>query len=842
MENDKTKVIVVDIEKEMKKSYLDYSMAVIVGRALPDVRDGLKPVHRRILYTMFERGLTASKGFRKCADTVGAVLGSYHPHGDAAVYDALVRLAQDFSLRYPLVNGQGNFGSIDGDPPAAYRYTEAKMAKMAEFMLTDIEKETVDFKPNYDDRLQEPEVLPSRFPNLLVNGSTGIAVGMATNIPPHNMREVIDGMDFLIDHPDASVAELMDYIKGPDFPTGGIIMGYSGIRAAYATGRGKITLRGRAEIVEGKNGRSQIIITEIPYMVNKSRLVESIANLVKEKRVEGISGLRDQSNMAGIKIVVELKKDAIPQVILNQLYSYTQLQDTVGVIMLAMCKGEPKVLTLKEMLENYIEFQKDVVTRRTKYDLRKAQERAHILEALHTALDYIDEVIDILRSSKSIAEGKERLMERFGFDDVQASAIVAMRLGQLTGLEREKIEEELAGLMTLIGELEAILGDESLLMQKIKDEANAIREKYGDDRRTEIAAVSGEVDIEDLIPVEQCVLTLTRFGYIKRQPVSTYKAQKRGGRGIAGMTRRDEDFVDELFICSSHDYVLFMTNKGRMYRQKCYQIPEGSRTSKGINIVNLLPLEEGEKVNSMIRVSEFKDDEYLVMVTKHGIVKRTPLSEYQTRRRGGIICISLEDGDELAWVRQTNGHHQLIVATKKGRALRFDENDARPLGRTAHGVKAITLQDGDEVVGMARVREGATLATVTEHGLGRRTDLDQYRLQNRGGKGITNYKVSGQGGDVCGIKVVDEDDDLIIISSNGVIIRMNVSDISIQSRYAQGVRVMRVAEDEKVVTVARAEREEEEDAGEESGDDQQLPASETESPAAGPESPDTEQA
>ena len=842
MENDKTKVIVVDIEKEMKKSYLDYSMAVIVGRALPDVRDGLKPVHRRILYTMFERGLTASKGFRKCADTVGAVLGSYHPHGDAAVYDALVRLAQDFSLRYPLVAGQGNFGSIDGDPPAAYRYTEAKMAKMAEFMLTDIEKETVDFKPNYDDRLQEPEVLPSRFPNLLVNGSTGIAVGMATNIPPHNMREVIDGMDFLIDHPDASVAELMDYIKGPDFPTGGIIMGYSGIRAAYATGRGKITLRGRAEIVEGKNGRSQIIITEIPYMVNKSRLVESIANLVKEKRVEGISGLRDQSNMAGIKIVVELKKDAIPQVILNQLYSYTQLQDTVGVIMLAMCKGEPKVLTLKEMLENYIEFQKDVVTRRTKYDLRKAQERAHILEALHTALDYIDEVIEILRSSKSIAEGKERLMERFGFDDVQASAIVAMRLGQLTGLEREKIEEELAGLMTLIGELEAILGDESLLMQKIKEEASAIREKYGDDRRTEIAAVSGEVDIEDLIPVEQCVLTLTRFGYIKRQPVSTYKAQKRGGRGIAGMTRRDEDFVDELFICSSHDYVLFMTNKGRMYRQKCYQIPEGSRTSKGINIVNLLPLEEGEKVNSMIRVSEFKDDEYLVMVTKHGIVKRTPLSEYQTRRRGGIICISLEDGDELAWVRQTNGHHQLIVATKKGRALRFDENDARPLGRTAHGVKAITLQDGDEVVGMARVREGATLATVTEHGLGRRTDLDQYRLQNRGGKGITNYKVSGQGGDVCGIKVVDEDDDLIIISSNGVIIRMNVSDISIQSRYAQGVRVMRVAEDEKVVTVARAEREEEEDAGEESGDDQQLPAPETESPAAGPESPDTEQA
>lgn len=833
---DNTKVIVVDLEKEMKKSYLDYSMAVIVGRALPDVRDGLKPVHRRILYTMFERGLTASKAFRKCADTVGSVLGSYHPHGDAAVYDAMVRLAQDFSLRYPLVQGQGNFGSIDGDPPAAYRYTESKMSRISEYMLQDIEKETVDFVPNYDDRLQEPSVLPSRFPNLLVNGSTGIAVGMATNIPPHNMREVIEGMNFLIDNPDASVAELMDHIKGPDFPTGGIIMGYSGIRAAYATGRGKITLRGRAEIVEGKNGRNQIIITEIPYMVNKSRLVSSIADLVKEKRVDGISSLKDQSNMQGIHIVVELKKDAIPQVILNQLYSYTQLQETVGVIMLAMSGGEPKVLSLKEMLQQYIDFQKSVITRRTQFDLKKARERAHILEGLKIALDFIDEVIAILRESKSIPEGKERLMERFGFDDVQASAIVAMRLGQLTGLERSKIEEELAALMVQIGELEAILADEDKLLSIIKDEANEIKEKYGDDRRTEIAAVSGEVDIEDLIPQEECVLTLTHYGYIKRQPVSTYKTQRRGGRGLSGMTRREEDFAEELFVCSSHDYVLFMTNRGRLYRQKCYQVPEGSRGSRGINIVNLLPLEENEKVTSMIKVTEFTDDQYLIMVTRQGVIKRTALSAFYTNRKGGLICITLDEGDELAWCRLTGGQNQLIVATQMGKAIRFDENDVRPLGRSARGVKAIALEEGDQVIGMARVREGATLVTVTEKGLGRRTDLSEYRLQARGGKGITNYKQVEQNGQVCNIKVVDEEDDLILIASNGVIIRISVADISVQSRYAQGVRVMRVPEGERVVTMARTAREEEEN-GEWEGD-QEEPSDDTPAPETPAEEPE----
>ena len=804
-----TRITTIDIVKEMKKAYLDYSMAVIVGRALPDVRDGLKPVHRRILYTMHERGLTGSKGFRKCADTVGAVLGSYHPHGDASVYDAMVRLAQDFSMRYPLVDGQGNFGSVDGDPPAAYRYTEARMAKISDYMLNDIEKDTVDFMPNYDDRLQEPTVLPSRFPNLLVNGSTGIAVGMATNIPPHNMCEVIDGMCYLIDNPDADVISLIDYIHGPDFPTGGIIMGYSGIRSAYATGRGKVVLRGRAEIVE-KTNNSEIVITELPYMVNKARLVESIANLVKDKRVEGIRSIKDQSNRNGIKIVIELKRDAVAQVILNQLYSYTQLQESVGVIMLAVSGGEPKVLNLKEILSQYIDFQKDVVTRRTRFDLKKAQDRAHILEGLLVALDFIDEVIDILRSSKTIPEGKERLMERFGLDDEQASAIVAMRLGQLTGLEREKIEEELDGLRKLIARLIDILENESVLMQLIKDEAQEIKEKYGDDRRTEIVPVSGEVDIEDLIPEEECVVTLTHYGYIKRQPTSMYKAQRRGGRGISGMTRREEDFVENLFVCSSHDFILFMTNKGRMYRQKCFQIPEGSRTSKGINIVNLLPLEENEKVTAMIRVSEFSDDKYIVMVTKNGIIKRTALNEYQTRRKGGIICISLDEGDELCWVRQTEGDSDLIVATRGGRAIRFNENDVRPLGRTARGVKAIELTENDTVVGMARVKEGATLLTVTEKGMGRRTDLEEFRCQVRGGKGVTNYAKVDENGLVCDIKVVIDDEDIMMIASNGVIIRMQVSDISVQSRYAQGVRVMRVEEGEQVVTIAKVAHEEEE--------------------------------
>ncbi len=833
MLNDGTKVIHVDIEKEMKKSFLDYSMSVIVRRALPDVRDGLKPVHRRILYTMYENGLSPDKAYRKCADTVGTVLGRYHPHGDASVYDALVRMAQSFSLRYPLVDGHGNFGSVDGDPPAAYRYTEARMSKISLDMMTDIEKQTVDYVSNYDDRLKEPSVLPSRFPNLLVNGSTGIAVGMATNIPPHNLGEVIDGMCCVIDNPDATLDEIMEHIHGPDFPTGGIIMGRAGIRAAYSTGRGKITLRARADIEEMKNGRFRIVVSEIPYMVNKARLIEHIAELVKDKRIEGISDLRDESDRDGMRIVVELKRDANAQVILNQLYTYSQMQETVGVIMLALVDDVPKVLGLKEMLTDYIAFQRSVIIRRTEFDLKKARDRAHILEGLKIALDFIDEVIEILRSSKSIPEGKAALMERFGLDDVQAQAIVAMRLGQLTGLEREKIEEELAALMERIAELMGILADESKIMAIIKDEAMAIRKRFADERRTEIQTVSGEVDIEDLIPVEECVLTLTHYGYIKRLPVDVYKTQRRGGRGVSGMTTREEDFAEELFICSSHDYVMFFTNKGKTYRMKCYEVPQGSRTSKGTNIVNLLPLEADEKVTSMIRISDFEDGMYLVMVTRNGIIKRTDLTAYRNVRKGGLIAISLDESDELAWVRLTNGACDLIVATKNGMAIRFHETDARPLGRSARGVKAITLDEGDSVVGMARIREDATLLTVSDRGLGRRTALDEYRLQTRGGKGIINYKTDDEKGLVAGIKVVDESDDIIMITNEGVIIRIPVEQINVQSRYAQGVRAMRVSGEERIVTIARAPQEEpiEEDVcacGEPA-------ASETEQP---PESPD----
>lgn len=808
MLNDGTKVIHVDIEKEMKKSFLDYSMSVIVRRALPDVRDGLKPVHRRILYTMYENGLSPDKAYRKCADTVGTVLGRYHPHGDASVYDALVRMAQGFSLRYPLVDGHGNFGSVDGDPPAAYRYTEARMSKISLDMMTDIEKQTVDYVSNYDDRLKEPSVLPSRFPNLLVNGSTGIAVGMATNIPPHNLGEVIDGMCCVIDNPDATLDEIMEHIHGPDFPTGGIIMGRAGIRAAYSTGRGKITLRARADIEEMKNGRFRIVVSEIPYMVNKARLIEHIAELVKDKRIEGISDLRDESDRDGMRIVVELKRDANAQVILNQLYTYSQMQETVGVIMLALVDDVPKVLGLKEMLTDYIAFQRSVIIRRTEFDLKKAKDRAHILEGLKIALDFIDEVIEILRSSKSIPEGKASLMERFGLDDVQAQAIVAMRLGQLTGLEREKIEEELAALMERIAELMGILADESKIMGIIKDEAMAIRKRFADERRTEIQTVSGEVDIEDLIPVEECVLTLTHYGYIKRLPVDVYKTQRRGGRGVSGMTTREEDFAEELFICSSHDYVMFFTNKGKTYRMKCYEVPQGSRTSKGTNIVNLLPLEAEEKVTSMIRISDFEDGMYLVMVTRNGIIKRTDLTAYRNVRKGGLIAISLDEDDELAWVRLTNGACDLIVATKNGMAIRFHETDARPLGRSARGVKAITLDQGDSVVGMARIREDATLLTVSDRGLGRRTALDEYRLQSRGGKGIINYKTDDEKGLVAGIKVVDETDDIIMITNEGVIIRIPVEQINVQSRYAQGVRAMRVSGEERIVTIARAPQEE----------------------------------
>lgn len=800
---EKSRVIDVDIQREMRKSFLDYSMSVIVSRALPDVRDGLKPVHRRILYTMFEKGLTYDKPYHKCADTVGAVLGSYHPHGDSSVYDALVRLAQDFSMRYMLVDGHGNFGSVDGDPPAAYRYTEARMSKISMEMLTDIDKKTVDFMPNYDDRLQEPVVLPCRFPNLLVNGSSGIAVGMATNIPPHNLGEVVDAMDYLIDNPDASVSELMEYIPGPDFPTGATIMGRSGIRAAYATGRGKIVVRAKAEIVEEKNGRFKIIVTELPYQVNKARLIESIADMVKDKRIEGISNIEDHSDRNGMHIEIDVKRDASPQIVLNQLFSYSQLQVTFGVIMIAIVNGEPKLLTLKDILNHYIDFQVDVVTRRTQFDLNKAKERMHILEGLKIAIDFIDEVIAIIRSSKDQGEAKLRLMERFGLDEIQAQSIVQMRLGQLTGLERQKIEDEIAALHVKIDDYEDILSNHSRVLQIIKEEVNAVRNKYADQRRTEILSVSGEVDIEDLIPQEDCVLTLTQFGYVKRLSIDTYKTQKRGGRGVAGMTRREEDVATEMFIINSHDYVLFFTDKGRVYRLKCYEIPEGSRQSKGMNIANLLPIDADEHVTSMIKVHEFDEDKYLIMVTRKGIVKRIELNAYNTARKGGLIALELNEGDELAWVRMTDGESEVIVATKKGMAIRFKETDVRPMGRQARGVKAITLREDDEVIGMSTVREDAYVLTVSETGYGRLSKLSDYRIQSRGGKGLTNYHVEKYG-DVAAIKVVDMDDDIIIISSDGVIIRIQASSIRVCSRPSKGVTVMKVSEGSKVVTLARA--------------------------------------
>ena len=797
----------IDIEHEMKKSFLDYSMSVIVSRALPDVRDGLKPVHRRILYTLHENNLTPDKPYRKCADTVGSVLGRYHPHGDASVYDAMVRLAQDFSMRYPLIEGHGNFGSVDGDPPAAYRYTESRMSKISLSLLTDIDKDTVDFMPNYDDRLQEPVVLPSRFPNLLVNGSTGIAVGMATNIPPHNLGEAIDAAILLIDNPDATLDELMQKLKGPDFPTGGVIMGRSGIRAAYATGRGKITLRARTEIEEMAGGRERIIVTEIPYMVNKARLIESIADLVKEKRVEQISDLRDESDRDGMRIVIELKREANAQLVLNRLYSYTQLQDTVGVILLALVDEVPKVMSLKELLTHYVDFQGQIILRRTRFDLKKAREREHILEGLKLVCDNTDEVISIIRHSKDQNDSKVNLMARFGITDLQAGAIVAMRLGQLSGMERIKIEQELAEILQKVAEYESILADYGKVMGIVKEELTGLKQKFADPRRTEILAVSGEMDIEDLIPVEDCVITLTHFGYLKRQPVDQYKTQRRGGRGISGMTRREEDFVEELFICSSHDYVMFFTNRGRCFRLKGYEIAEGSRTSRGTNIVNLLQLEPEEKVTAMIKTTqeEYTDDRYLVMVTRRGVIKRTPMSQYRNVRKLGLIAIGLDEGDELAWVRQTDGSSQLLVATRQGMAIRFAEEEARPLSRTARGVRAITLEEGDEVVGMARVREGnqPTVLTVSESGLGRRTEIDQYRLQSRGGKGIRNYYVD-KNGPVAGVKLVDADDDVILITDDGVIIRIPAAEITVQSRYGGGVKAMRVAEGSRVVTLARA--------------------------------------
>lgn len=804
-----TKLIVRDIKEEMESAFIDYSMSVITARALPDVRDGLKPVHRRILYTMHLRGNDPSHPYRKSADTVGSVLGSFHPHGDASVYDAMVRLAQDFSLRYPLVDGQGNFGSVDGDPPAAYRYTEARMSKMAVDLMTDIEKDTVDFIPNFDESKLEPSVLPSRVPSLLINGSTGIAVGMATNIPPHNFGEVVDGICALIDNPDLTMAELMEHIKGPDFPTGGIIMGRSGIRAAYATGRGKITLRGRAEIEELKNGKFQIVITEIPYMVNKTRLIENIADLTKEKRIEGISYLNDESNREGMRIVIELKKEANPQIILNQLYRFTQLQDTVGVIMLALDKGVPKVMTLLEVLQKYVAFQDEVIRRRTQFDLKKAQERAHILEGLRRAVDIVDEIIVTIRGCKGgKPEAKQAIMDKFAFDDVQATAIVNFQLGQLAGLEILKIDTELGELRAKIDEWTSILADDQKVLNIIKDELLIMRKKYSDERRTEIAHVSGEVDIEDLIPEQNCVFMLTHAGYIKRQSSDVYTAQKRGGRGITAISRKDEDFVEEMFIASSHDSILFVTDQGRIYRLKGYQIYEGGRTARGVNIVNLLPLQNEEKVTSMLRVNAQADGGYLVMITKKGVIKRTPLSYYQNIRKNGLIAINLNDGDSLAWTSITTGENELIVATRHGMAIRFDETNARILGRTATGVRAIRLREGDEVVGAGILREGATVLTVTEEGKGRRTRIEDYRVQKRGGKGIRNY---GNRGTVAALKVIDDEDDIILISLAGIIIRMHVSDINVQSRYGSGVRVMRLDEDDRVVTVARTEHSDEEE-------------------------------
>ena len=840
-------LIVRDIEKEMKDSFLDYSMSVIVSRALPDVRDGLKPVHRRILYTMYERGNDPSHPYRKSADTVGAVLGSYHPHGDASVYDAMVRLAQDFSLRYPLVDGQGNFGSVDGDPPAAYRYTEARMSKMAVAMMDDLDKETIDFVPNFDESKVEPSVLPARYPNLLCNGSTGIAVGMATNIPPHNLREVVAGAIAVIDDPEIELAGLMEHIHGPDFPTGGIIMGRSGIRAAYATGRGKVILRGRAEIEEMKNGRYQIIVTEIPYMVNKSKLLQDIDRLVKDKRIEGITDINDESSRKGMRIVVEVRRDANPQVILNQLYHMTQLQDSIGVIMLALDGGVPKVMPLKDMLSRYVEFQGEVIRRRTEFDLKKARDRSHILEGLRRAIDIVDEIIATIRATKGgTSDAKLAIMEKFGFDDPQAAAIVAFQLGRLAGLEIQKIQNELDELRTKIAGWEAILADETKLMAIVKEEMLALCDRFGDDRRSEIAAVSGEVDIEDLIPEEQCVFTLTQAGYIKRIPASEYHTQRRGGRGVTGLSHKEEDFVRQLFIASSHDDILFVTDAGRVYRLRGYQVMEGSRTSKGTNIVNLLQLQPDENVTSMLRVERESDldESFVTMVTTRGLLKRSRLAAFKNIRKSGLIAIRLDEGDHLAWCRITTGKDELLVATRHGRAIRVDENDARPLGRASRGVRVIRLTEDDDVVGVSILRPGATVMTVSDSGKGRRTAEEDYRLQHRGGKGILNYR----NGEVAAIKVLDEEDDILMISAEGIVIRMHASDINVQSRYGSGVRVMKLAEGDRVVTIARTERDDEEETAKpelEEGDDdlseEELAALEAQDNAPDEDAPDDEE-
>ncbi len=832
----------VDLEDTMKRSFIEYSMSVITSRALPDVRDGLKPVHRRIIYTMNEAGNTSDKPFRKCAYTVGEVLGKYHPHGDASVYDALVRLAQDFSLRYPLIDGHGNFGSVDGDPAAAYRYTEARLAKLSNEMTQDIGKKVVDFTTNYDDKLLEPVVLPSRFPNLLVNGSNGIAVGMATNIPPHNLREVIDALIMMIENPEVTVEELMTCIQGPDFPTGGIIMGYSGIRSAYFTGRGKIILRGRANIVE-ENNHTRIIIDEIPYMVNKARLLQSIADLSRDKRIDGISTIRDESDRNGMRIVIELKRDANANVVLNKLYTYTQLQDTVGVIMLSLVNGEPKILTLRDMLRKYLDHQMDVVTRRTRYDLDKAKEREHVLEGLMLAIDFIDEVIAILRSSKNIPVGKERLIERFknidvsqtgifgtstySLTEVQADAIVKMTLGALTGMEKSKVEDELLEKREIISQLTALLENEDKLLHQIGEELLVIKKKYGDERRTAIEPVSGEVDIEDLIPLEDCVVTFTNIGYIKRQPMEVYNIQKRGGKGVSGMKQREEDFVDNMFIASSHENILYITNMGNMFRMKCYEIPEGSKQSRGMNIVNLLRLAEGERVAAMMTTMDFAENKYFICITKNGLIKRTKLSEYKNVRKMGLRAINLVDGDEIAAAFLTEGDCSVLIATRNGAAIRFDEKDARPLGRTARGVRAIKFRDGDYVVGATKIfDDNASILTVTDKGMGRRCAVSSYRMQKRGGLGLKNYPVSDEKGYVCGIKTLGTDDDVILISADGVVIRIRANDLRNMGRPASGVRVMRLGTEDRVASFSRTPHDDEEETSEvENASDEEIAAS-----------------
>ena len=808
------KIVGVDLNNEMKKAYIDYAMSVIVSRALPDVRDGLKPVHRRILYDMYEGGLLYEADFRKSATTVGDVLGKYHPHGDASVYDAMVRLGQDFSLRYPLVQPKGNFGSVDGDPPAAYRYTEAKMSKISASMLTDIEKETVDFVPNFDDKLKEPDVLPSRFPNLLVNGSNGIAVGMATNIPPHNLTECIDAIIAAIDDPMISVDELMEYIPGPDFPTGGVIMGKRGIRQAYTTGRGKIILRAKAEIEEYDNGKQRIVVTEIPYKVNKALTEKHINELVRDGKIEGISSTRDESSQ-DIRLVIELKRDANANIVLNNLYKLTELQVSFGIILLALVDKVPKILNLRQMIDYYIAHQEDVIIRRTRFDLRKAQERAHLLEGYKVVIDNIDEVIRIIRASKSVDDAKANLCERFALDDIQATAIVRMQLGRLSGMEREKIEEEYEAVMAKIAEYEAILADEDKVCEIIKNDLVEMKNKFGDSRRTEIAMDYTDIEDEDLIAEEECIFTLTHSGYVKRMPVDTYRSQRRGGKGITGITTRDEDFVEHIFTSSTHDHILFFTTRGVVYQIKGYRIPESGRTAKGMAIVNLIPLAADEKISAVIPIKAFNNGDYLTFVTRRGTIKRSDIMDYSRIRQNGLRAIELAEGDELISVNLTDGEREMLIATRKGMSIRFPETDARVLGRTTRGVRAVDLREGDEVVSAIVADDTKRILTVTENGYGKRTEVSEYRIQNRAGKGIINCKPTEKTGEVAGVVSASEDEDLMLITSEGVVIRMHVDEISTYGRSAQGVRVMRLADGVKVVSVALTDRYQEEENGEE---------------------------